>query len=142
MNKDKIIKDLKERNDKLENQRRQFEARLYHEQYLSKRKDEEIKKLNKEKDDIFNKAVEINNKLRDSKNREIDIMKKYFQMIIDLGYDYDGFNNVKDLKGLIDALCKYASLGKECNTTEIIYVNGNKKYNILDEELKEGNDKK
>ena len=34
MNKDKIIKDLKERNDKLADQRRQFEARLYHEQYL------------------------------------------------------------------------------------------------------------
>lgn len=69
------------------------------------------------------------------KDKEIDIMKKYFQMIIDLGYDYDGFNNVKDLKGLIDALCKYASLGKECNTTETIYVNGDKKYNILGEEL-------
>ena len=73
--------------------------------------------------------------LTEEKDKEIDIMKKYFQMIIDLGYDYDGFNNVKDLKGLIDALCKYASLGKECNTTEPIYVNGNKKYNILGEEL-------
>lgn len=71
-------------------------------------------------------------------DKEITIMKKYFQMIIDLGYDYDGFNNVKDLKGLIDGLCKYASLGKECNTTEPIYANGNKNYNILGEELKEG----
>ena len=46
MNKDKIIKDLKERNDKLVDQRRQFEARLYHEQYLSKEKDKEITRLN------------------------------------------------------------------------------------------------
>ena len=72
------------------------------------------------------------------KDKEIEIMKKYFQMIIDLGYDYDGFNSVEDLKGLIDSLCKYASLGKECNTTESIYVNRDKKYNILNEELKEG----
>lgn len=70
-----------------------------------------------------------------AKEKEITIMKKYFQMIIYLGYDYDGFNNVEDLKGLIDALCKYASLGKECNTTEPIYINGNKKYNILGKEL-------
>jgi len=138
MNKDKIIKDLKERNDKLADQRRQFEARLYHEQYLSKEKDKEIEKINKEKDDIFNKAIEINNKLRNDKNNQIDIMKKYFQMIIDLGYDYDGFNNVEDLKGLIDTLCKYASLGRACNTTESIYVNRDKHYNILNEELKEG----
>ena len=46
MNKDKIIKDLKERNNKLENQRRQFESRLYNEQHLVERKDKEIEKLN------------------------------------------------------------------------------------------------
>lgn len=79
------------------------------------------------------------NKLEE-KDKEIDIMKKYFQMIIDLGYDYDGFNNVEDLKDLIDDLCIYANLGKECNTTETIYVNGNKKYNILDKELGDDND--
>lgn len=46
MNKDKIIKDLKERNDKLKNQRRQFELRLYHEQHLVEEKDKEIERLN------------------------------------------------------------------------------------------------
>ena len=100
--------------------------------------DKEIERLNKEKVDLFNKSVELNMQIRELKEKEITIMKQYFQMIIDLGYDYDGFNNVKDLKGLIDALCKYASLGKECNTTEPIYANSNKKYNILCEELKEG----
>ena len=118
MNKDKIIKDLKERNDKLVDQRRQFEARLYHEQYLSKEKDKEIEIINK----------------------QVQIMEKYFELIIDLGYDYDGFNNTKDLKGLIDALCKYASLGRACNTTESIYVNRDKHYNILGEEIKDSDD--
>jgi hypothetical protein len=30
------------------------------------------------------------------------------QYIIDYGFDYDGFNNVEDLKGLIDMLVQYA----------------------------------
>ena len=46
MNKDKIIKDLKKRNNKLENQRRQFELNYYHEQHIVEEKDKEIEKLN------------------------------------------------------------------------------------------------
>lgn len=71
--------------------------------------------------------------------RQIEIMEKYFELIIDLGYDYDGFNKEEDLKGLIDELVRYASLGRVCNTTEAIYVNQDKKYNILNEELKGDN---
>lgn len=48
MNKDKIIKDLKEINDKLVNQRRQFELRFYHEQYLVEEKYKEIEILKKD----------------------------------------------------------------------------------------------
>ena len=66
----------------------------------------------------------------------IKIMEKYFELIIDLGYDYDGLNQEESLKKLIDELCKYASLGRAYNITEPIYVNENKKYNILHEELK------
>lgn len=73
-------------------------------------------------------------------NNIIKIMEKYFELILDLGYDYDGLNEKESLKNLIDELCRYASLGRAYNTTEIIYVNGDKKYNILNEELK-GNDK-
>ena len=68
-------------------------------------------------------------------NRNELIMKKYFQMIIDLGYDYDGFNSVESLKGLINELVRLASLGIVCNTTEPIYKNNDKKYNILMEEI-------
>lgn len=35
------------------------------------------------------------------------------QYIIDYGFDYDGFNNVKDLKGLIDMLVDYARQSKD-----------------------------
>ena len=73
-------------------------------------------------------------------NNIIKIMEKYFELILNLGYDYDGLNEKESLKKLIDELCRYASLGRAYNTTEIIYVNGDKKYNILNEELK-GSDK-
>ena len=66
----------------------------------------------------------------------IKIMERYFELIIDYGFDYDGFNNVKDLKRLIDGLVKYASLGRAANKTEVISIGrNNKKYNILGEEL-------
>lgn len=64
------------------------------------------------------------------------IMEKYLELIADLGYDYDGLNSVESLKALIDELVRYANLGRVCNTTEPIYENGGKKYNILMEELK------
>lgn len=62
-------------------------------------------------------------------------MEKYFELIIQLGYDYDGLNKVESLKGLIDELVRYAKLGITKNTTEPIYENEKKKYNILGKEL-------
>ena len=47
-NPDKVIKDLRDRNDKLELQRREFECRLYSEQLLTNRLKEQIKQLEKE----------------------------------------------------------------------------------------------
>jgi hypothetical protein len=41
-------------------------------------------------------------------NNIIDKVIKKAQRIIDYGFDYDGFNNEKDLKGLIDMLVDYA----------------------------------
>jgi len=69
-------------------------------------------------------------------NNIIKIMERYFELIYDLGYDYDGLNDKESLKSLIDELVRYASLGRTYNTTETIYVNNNKKYNILNEEIK------
>ena len=72
------------------------------------------------------------------KDRSIEIMKHYLELIYDLGYDYDGCNNdnVEDLKGLIDEMCRLARLGRACNVTEPIMEDGKgKKYNILGEEI-------
>lgn len=73
---------------------------------------------------------------------QIIIMEKYLELIHDLGYDYDGFNYEKDLKGLIDEMCRYASLGRVCNTTEPIFVDRDKEYNILNEEIGAKNESK
>lgn len=40
--------------------------------------------------------------------KRIDKAIDKIQYIIDYGFDYDGFNNVEDLKGLIDMLVQYA----------------------------------
>ena len=75
--------------------------------------------------------------------KTIIIMEKYLELIHDLGYDYDGLNYEHDLKGLIDDMVRFASLGRACNTTQEIYVDGKgKSLNILGEELQgEDNDK-
>lgn len=73
--------------------------------------------------------------------RQIRIMEKYFELICDLGYDYDGCNTVEGLKSLIDELVRLASLGRVANDTEVIYSTledeeGNEeKYNILHEKI-------
>lgn len=67
---------------------------------------------------------------------QIIIMEKYLELICDLGYDYDGCNTIESLKELVDELVHFASLGRVCCINEPIYINGNKKYNILGKELK------
>jgi len=70
------------------------------------------------------------------KDKTIQIMENYLELIYDLGYDHDGCETTGDLICLMDELVRYASLGRACNTTEVIYENGNNKYNILHEEIK------
>lgn len=81
---------------------------------------------------MFNK----NKKLK----REINIKNKYAELIVDLAFDYDGFNTVESLKGLIDELSIIAMLIINSNDKKVIYINGNDKYNILCEKIGEEND--
>ncbi len=68
------------------------------------------------------------------KDRSIEIMEHYLELIYDLGYDYDGCNDVEDLKGLIGEMCRLASLGRARNVTEPIFVDSKgMKANILGE---------
>jgi hypothetical protein len=94
----------------------------------------DFEELKKEKStlELINKQKQEIDKL----NKQVQIMERYLELIYDLGYDYDGFNKEEDLKSLIDELCRFASLGRACNTTEYIYGSDGKRYNILHEELK------
>ena len=68
--------------------------------------------------------------------RQIKIKDKYCQLIINLGFDYDGFKTVDSLKGLIDELVSYARKAIECDDKEVIYVNGKgERDNILGEPI-------
>lgn len=86
---------------------------------------------------IFKSGLEV--KKRDDnieeKDKVIQIMEKYLELIIDLGFDYDGLNTVESLKALIDEIVKYANLGRAYNITEPIFINGKKKFNILGDEI-------
>ena len=76
--------------------------------------------------------------------QQIIIMEKYFDLINSLSFDYDGYNNVTGLKGVIDELNRLAKLGRACNITEPIYENKGVKFNILLQKLPEqkiGDDK-
>lgn len=90
----------------------------------------------------FNNLLDYITNLQEENNnlqRQIKIMEKYFELIIDMGFDYDGYNKAENLKSLIDELVKLASLGREKNDTEPMYMSlddEEKHYNILNEEIK------
>lgn len=70
--------------------------------------------------------------------RQIEIKNEYLVFMVDLAYDYDGFNTVEGLKGLIDELRKYASYALDNNDKIPIYRDGNENdFNILHEKIGE-----
>lgn len=70
--------------------------------------------------------------------RQIEIKNGYLGLILDLAYDYDGFNTIGGLKGLIDELRIYASYALESNDKIPIYRDGNgNDLNILHEKIGE-----
>ncbi len=69
--------------------------------------------------------------------RQVKLKDKYCQAIIDFGFDYDGFNTVDSLKGLIDELVSYAQRAIECDDKGVMYVDSEGRHrNILGEEVK------
>ena len=50
---------------------------------------------------------QLKEKVKYQKNK-IDNKDKWCQLIIDIGFDYDGCNTIESLKGLIDELVRYA----------------------------------
>ena len=70
--------------------------------------------------------------------RQIAIKNEYLGFILYLAYDYDGFNTIEGLKGLIDELRKYASYALDNNDKIPVYRDGNENdFNILHEKIGE-----
>lgn len=73
-----------------------------------------------------------------TKRRKLKIKNEYLELIIALGYDYDGCNTVKSLKKLVDELVELARMARKNDDKTCCYEGGNgKKFNILTEEIKE-----
>lgn len=87
-------------------------------------------------DEIYKRYDKMKSK-NEKLARQVEIMKRYLELIIDLGFDYDGYNKAENLKGLIDTLVECAKLGLEKNTTKVMAVNSKEKYNILGERIDE-----
>lgn len=70
--------------------------------------------------------------------RQIAIKNEYLSLILDLIYDYDGFNTVEGLKGLIDEISKYVGYALDGDDKATIYTDGNGvDFNILHERIGE-----
>lgn len=82
---------------------------------------------------------ELKEKVRELE-RQIKLKDKYCELIHDIGFDYDGYNDVDNLKKIIDELVAYSVMAKDNDDRYSIYnsIEG-KKYNILMEEIKDEN---
>ena len=57
--------------------------------------------------DLKQENKQLKEKVKYQKNK-IDNKDKWCQLIVDIGFDYDGCNAIESLKGLIDELVRYA----------------------------------
>ncbi len=98
----------------------------------------EIENLNIERENLISLYNDTHNKIKDLE-RKLAIKDACCQMIMDMGFDYDGWGDIKaGLKNLVDELVYYAKLGKEGNDKVKIYQNGfDKAENILMEEIED-----
>lgn len=75
---------------------------------------------------------------RDELVKKVKIKDAYLQLIIDLAYGYDGFNDVDGLKGLIEELSEYAKMALKNDDKTPFYIGSNEEnFNILDETIKD-----
>lgn len=93
------------------------------------------------------KAIIIKRTTAENIIRILKIKDEYMRLARDLLYDYDGYYNKETKKGDIEALTElideavgYLELALKCDDRKDIYANGvdgNKRFNILLEEIKE-----
>ena len=72
--------------------------------------------------------------------RQIKIKNAYLGLIWNIGYDYDGCETPKSLKGLIDELLEMVIQARDNDDKSVMYedFSGKHKKNILQEPLEEG----
>ena len=105
------------------------------EEFLSKKNLDGIDKFLLEKYMDAIKSVLEENKLLKRQNK---IKNEYCSLIWNLGIDYDGFNTVGSLKGLIDDLVDYAKKSIKNDDNSCMFEGMNDtKYNILREKIDE-----
>lgn len=91
--------------------------------------------LNENTKKLFYTIMCIINK-KDELIRETEIKNAYLQLIMDIGYEYDRFNDVDNLKLIIDDMIKYAKMAIDNDDESIICIDGNEnQLNILDETI-------
>ena len=83
------------------------EERMY--ELLKHRYDKKITTVNLFEDieALLQENEQLKEKVKYQKNK-IDNKDNWCQLIADIGFDYDGCNTIKSLKGLIDELVRYA----------------------------------
>ena len=83
------------------------EERMY--ELLKHRYDKKITTLNLFEDieALLQENEQLKEKVKYQKNK-IDNKDNWCQLIVDIGFDYDGCNTIESLKGLIDELVRYA----------------------------------
>ena len=101
--------ELEKENKKLKEQIEYLKKDKYLNQIIYER--DVYKSINKELEELCNKYEEEHKTTFEEWKRDINKIneiKENNQRIIDYGFDYDGFNNVEDLKKLINMLVDYA----------------------------------
>lgn len=115
---------------------------------LKHRNDKKITTVNLFEDieALLQENEQLKEKVKYQKNK-IDNKDNWCQLIVDIGFDYDGCNTIESLKGLIDELVRYALNSRDNYDYEEILKGDsleeeNKKYKeVIDkarEELKKG----
>lgn len=89
------------------------------------------------RDKVYNMLIDENEKLK----RESRIKDKWCQFIIDVGYDYDGYQTEPEmLKHVIDELVRYAHNAIKNDDETVVYSNDYEKFNIIYEKIGDVND--
>lgn len=100
--------------------------------------------LKEETRDLFNTIMRVIDEREDlfeenkEYSRNLKIKDAYLQLIIDLAWNYDGFNDINGLKGLIEELSEYAKMALKNDDKTPFYIGSNEEnFNILDETIKD-----